>query len=391
MAELDDPVVVIGGGAAGHACVRAYRDAGGDRPVVLLSADDRPPYFRPHVSKEYLVGDIGADELGLEAPDWYAANDVELVVGCEVTGIDLTTRVVSTSATDPLHWGHCVLATGSAAGSLPIDGVDDPAVHTLRHASDTERLLAASSGPVVVVGSGFVGCEAAAGLRRIGRDVTVISQEAVPQAERLGTEVGALIAGWLRDSGIGLRGNVEVARLERHGDALTVTMSDGTTVDAATVLLAVGATPQLDLAASIGLVDDEESGVVVTPTMATAANGVLAVGDIARPWHPVAGRHLRVEHWGDAEAHGTVAGRWLAGDHEPWSAPPGFWSTIAGETIKHVAWGDGHDSVRVVRSTSGETFWYGRDGVVVGVLTHGHDEDADIAAAAVAERWSMPS
>ena len=74
MSELDDPVVVIGGGAAGHACVRAYRDAGGDRPVVLLSADDRPPYFRPHVSKEYLVGDVGADELGLEAPDWYAAN-----------------------------------------------------------------------------------------------------------------------------------------------------------------------------------------------------------------------------------------------------------------------------------------------------------------------------
>ena len=115
MSELDDPVVVIGGGVAGHACVCADPDAGGDRPVVLLSADDRPPYFRPHVSKEYLVGDIGADELGLEVPDWYAANDVELVVGCEVTGIDLTTRVVSTTATDPLHWGHCVLATGAAA------------------------------------------------------------------------------------------------------------------------------------------------------------------------------------------------------------------------------------------------------------------------------------
>ena len=111
-----------------------------------------------------------------------------------------------------------------------------------------------------------------------------------------------------------MRGNVEVARRERHGYASTVTMSDGTTVDAATVLLVVGATPQLDLAASIGLVDDEESGVVVTPTMATAANGVLAVGDIARPRHPVAGRHLLVEHRGDAEAHGAVAGPWLAGE-----------------------------------------------------------------------------
>ncbi len=359
--------------------------------MIVVSADDRLPYFRPYVSKEYLVGDVAADELDLDEPEWYRANDVEVILDCAVTGVDLTTRVASTNRTDPLRWGHCVLATGSAAGALPIDGLDDPAVLTLRHAHDTERLLAAPPGPVVVIGSGFVGCEAAAGLRRLGRDVTVVSQEPAPQADRLGAEVGALIAGWLRDSGIELRGRVEVAAVERRGDTLVLTMSDGTTVDAATVLLAVGAQPQLDLAASIGLVDEGEAGVIVTPTMQTAANGVLAVGDIARPWHPVAGRHLRVEHWGDAEAHGTAAGRALAGDVEPWSAPPGFWSTIAGETIKHVAWGDGYDEVRVVRSTVGETFWYGRDGLVVGVLTHGHDEDADHAATAVAERWSMPS
>ena len=391
MSRLDDPVLVIGGGAAGHACVGAYREAGGDRPVVLVSADDRPPYFRPYVSKEYLAGDVGADELALEEPDWYRANGVEVILGCTVTGIDLTTRVASTDIGGPLRWGDCVLATGSAARSLPIVAADDPAVFTLRHAGDAERLLAASSGHVVVVGSGFVGCEAAAGLRRSGREVTVVSQEAAPQADRLGGEVGALIASWLRDSGIAVRGNVDVADVERHGDELTVTMSDGTTLAAASVLLAVGAEPQLDLAASVGLVDDARAGVAVSATMQTAADGVLAIGDIAMAWHPTARRSLRVEHWGDAEGHGRTAGRSLAGSTEPWTNPPGFWSTIAGETIKHVAWGDGYDELRVVRSPSGETFWYGREGVVVGVLTHGHDEDADRAAAAVGEGWPMPS
>jgi 3-phenylpropionate/trans-cinnamate dioxygenase ferredoxin reductase component len=358
--------------------------------MVMVSADDRLPYFRPYVSKEFLAGDVGADQLRLEEPDWYGANGVDVMLGCTVTGIDLTTRVVSTDTGDPLRWGDCVLATGSAARSLRIPGAEDPAVLTLRHASDAERLLTAS-GPVVVVGSGFVGCEAAAGLRRLGRDVTVVSQEEVPQADRLGAEVGALIASWLRDTGVDLRGNVGVAHLERHGDELVVAMSDGTRIAAATVVAAVGAEPQLDLAASMGMVDDAHSGVAVSATMQTAADGVFAVGDIATAWHSKARRSLRVEHWGDAEAHGQTAGLRIAGVVQPWTTPPGFWSTIAGETIKHVAWGDGYDDVRVVRSSAGETCWYGRDGVVVGVLTHGHDEDAELAPVAVGEAWPMPS
>ena len=55
-----------------------------------------------------------------------------------------------------------------------------------------------------------------------------------------------------------------------------------------------------------------------------------------------------------------------------------------------MAWGDGHDAVQVQPSASGVTVWYGRDDVVVGVLTCDHDDDIDVAAAAVAERWPMP-
>ena len=336
----------------------AYRDAGGDRPVVLLSADDRLPYFRPYVSKEYLVGDVGADELGAGGARLVRRQRRRGDPGLrghghrphQPRGLD---GPRGSTALGPLRAGD------RFGGRLVADRrCRRSAVLTLRHASDTERLLAAPSGPVVVVGSGFVGCEAAAGLRRSGREVTVVSQEAAPQADRLGSEVGALIAGWLRDSGIEVRGNVDVADLERHGDELTVTMSDGTTVATATVLLAVGAEPQLDLAASIGLVDDEAAGVAVSPTMQTVADGVLAVGDIAMAWHPSPRRSCGSSTGATPKA--TAHGRPVPGRvTEPWTNPPGFWSTIAGETIKHVAWGDGYDELRVVRSTSGETFWYG--------------------------------
>ncbi len=382
---MTDPnaVLVVGGGAGAHACVRAYREAGGDRPVVMASADDRLPYFRPAVSKEYLAGEIGAADLGLEAAGWYAANDVDVLLGCEVTGLDLASHIAATAGGEPLPWHRCVLATGSDPSPLPVPGADDPAVSTIRSAADTEDLLGRLVGPVVIVGSGFIGCEVAATLRRRGCDVTIVSDEERPQQARLGGAVGGLIAGWLADVGVELIGGRQVTSLERHGDALLVGLPGRDPLVAGNVVVAVGARPRLALAVDAGLSDG--STLAVDATMRTAAPAVFAVGDIATAWHSTAARcRLRVEHWGDAEAHGRVAGFALAGERAFWTEPPGFWSTIAGETIKHVAWGDGYDDIVVRPSEDGVTVWYGRDGVVVGVLTHRHDDDNEVASSVLA-------
>jgi 3-phenylpropionate/trans-cinnamate dioxygenase ferredoxin reductase subunit len=100
---------------------------------------------------------------------------------------------------------------------------------------------------------------------------------------------------------------------------------------------------------------------------------VLAAGDIAFADHAVAGRPLRVEHWGDADTQGAVAGAVAAGGGERWSDPPGFWSTIGDRTLKYTAWGDGHDSAEMDGGEASWTVTYRRDGDVVGVLTHEDD------------------
>ena len=81
--------------------------------------------------------------------------------------------------------------------------------------------------------------------------------------------------------------------------------------------------------------------------MRTSDPAVLAVGDVAFAHNAAAGRPLRVEHWGEALEHGAVAGAVLAGQDREWANAPGFWSTIAGRTLKYVAWGDGYASVRL--------------------------------------------
>jgi len=147
---------------------------------------------------------------------------------------------------------------------------------------------------------------------------------------------------------------------------------------ASLVLLAAGVRPGSDLARDAGLALGEGDEVLAQSTMRTGADGLLACGDCSRARHAVAGRPLHVEHWGDALAQGEVAGTVAAGGQAEWRTVPGFWSTIGERTLKYAAWGDGFDEVRVREHGDGAfSAWYGADGVCVGVLTHGRDEDYD--------------
>jgi 3-phenylpropionate/trans-cinnamate dioxygenase ferredoxin reductase component len=387
----DQPgLVVVGGGAGAHACAGAYWDAGGEWPVTIVSDDDRPPYFRPALTKELVTGEQTSADLPLEADEWYAERNVTVRLGCRAFGFDHTDRVLATDA-GPVPYGALVLATGSSASTLPVPGADVPQILRLRHAVDTERLLERvdAGGDVLVIGSGFIGCEVAASLRRRGTAVTMATMEAAPQADRLGTEVGGILAGWLADAGVAFHGGVTLDRIE-HGSAGSTAVFADRRIEATHVILATGARPNLDVARAGGLAGD--TGVDVDARMATALDGVMAIGDIAHALHPVAGRRLRVEHWGDAEGMGKVAGTVAAGGAGEWRDVPGFWSQIGErDELKYVAWGDGYDECVLRRSDDGGfTAWYAKNGVTCGVLTHRHDEDNQAAAELISSFAPLP-
>jgi NADPH-dependent 2,4-dienoyl-CoA reductase/sulfur reductase-like enzyme len=140
--------------------------------------------------------------------------------------------------------------------------------------------------------------------------------------------------------------------------------------------MAAGVAPRSELAAAAGL-ELDGGAVPVDAAMRAGGDGsLLACGDVGQAFNAAAGRPLRVEHWGDALGQGKVAGQTAAGRSASWSDVPGFWSTIGKRTLKHAAWGDGFDELRVERhSGGGFTAWYGREGRLVGVLAHQADED----------------
>jgi 3-phenylpropionate/trans-cinnamate dioxygenase ferredoxin reductase component len=368
------PLLIVGSGPAGLEAARAYREAGGDGEVIMVSADKHLPYQRPPLSKDYLRGESGDDVLPMEDPGFYAEQGIEVRLATPARSLDRAARTLTLQGGETLPYRCCILATGAAAAPLPVQGADHPGIRLLRSRQDGAdlRQAARQARSAVVVGSGFIGCEAAASLARRGLDVTVVTAEQLPQAARLGAAVGERLRGWLIREGVAIRPGAQVARFD---GGHRVVLEDGGAIEADLILVAGGVSPLASLAADSGLAVEQDR-VAADSGMRTSDPAILTAGDVACAVNAAAGRRLAVEHWGDAVAMGQVAGRTAAGRDAAWSEVPGFWSTIGDKTLKYAAWGDGYEHAWLTeRDPEGFTVWYERAGVTVGVLTYQADDD----------------
>ncbi|MBE1494622.1 NADPH-dependent 2,4-dienoyl-CoA reductase/sulfur reductase-like enzyme [Amycolatopsis lexingtonensis] len=368
-----ETLLVVGSGPAGVSAARAYREAGGAGPVRLLSADADPPYERPPLSKEFLRGEADLPPLD----DSLADLDITVTLGDPVT--ELGDGRVRTAAGAVHPFTTCVLATGAEPVRPELPGADHPDVRTLRSAADSRELRAAATGvrSAIVVGAGFIGCEAAVSLSRLGLQVTVVCPDDVPQEKRLGREAGRFLLRWLKSEGVSVLRGTKLLSVEGGHRVRTDLVP---VLDAGLVVLATGIRPRIELAEAAGLAV-ERSRIRTDEHLRTSRDGVLAAGDVALAHNPAAGRALAVEHWGEGLAMGEVAGRTAAGEDATWDAVPGFWSVVGERVLKYAAWGDGFDRAHAFpRDDGGFTFWYERDGRAVGVLTHEADEDYERGA-----------
>lgn len=300
--ETERPVglLIIGSGPAGVGAARGYREAGGQGRVVMVSSDTDEPYERPPLSKDELVGpEVAGRTPLLPGP----TEDVVLHLGATVTALDLGERTAQLGE-EPLTWERLVLAVGMRPRTLPV--VEPGAeVHHLRTLEDARHLSRAAqrARTAVVIGSGFIGCEAAASLALRGLDTTLVTPEDGPQLDRLGAFASRALTQWLTELGVELRTGTTVTGLQAPR---TVHLDDGTTLAPDLILAAIGVEPATDFLQDSGLQLHE--GRVVTDDRLQAGEGVWAAGDCARSHHHLAGRPVDVEHWGDAIAMGSWPG-----------------------------------------------------------------------------------
>jgi len=375
-------LIVVGSGPAGVAAAESFREHNTSGRVRILTTDRDLPYARPPLSKEYLRGQT--DDVGLHPQWWFDDKTIELVHNTTVDGLDLAERSVR-AGDRRFRYDALILACGAAPVAPPMPG--GARARLLRSLADAAALREAAkdASTAVVIGAGFIGCEAAASLALRGMSVTLVAPETLPQEARLGSAAAERLRELVIQAGARYVGGVAVEEINDVG----LRLDNGVTIDCDLILAATGVTPQHRLAADAGL-DVRDSRIVVDTHMSTSTKGVYAAGDVALARHAAAGRHLAIEHWQDATDQGAIAGTSAAGKRATWDGVPGFWSTIGEATIKYHAWGDGYQRSRMLSHPEGFTVWYEADDAVVGVLTHNADDDYDLGQRLIAERRPAP-
>jgi len=364
-------VTIIGGGAAGLAAADRLRREGYSARITLISADASPPYDRPNLSKDFLLGTAPAEWMPLRTPEYYAERKIELLLDSRVASLDLKQRTIRLEQGRQLDFDALLLATGADPVRLDIPAAGGTQLLYLRSFADSQAIVAAAAVAkrVVVVGASFIGLEVAASLRQRGIEVHVVGPERIPFERVLGAQLGTFVREIHESHGVRFHLGATVANV----DGRRVTLKDASCIEADFVVIGAGVRPAIELAEQAGLTIDR--GVCVNEYLETSVAGVFAAGDIARWPDPHSGERIRVEHWVVAERQGQIAALNMLGRRQRFDAVPFFWSQHYDVTINYVGHAESWDAIDIDGTLSSRdcAVTYRRGGRILAVASTSRD------------------
>ncbi|MGH3495727.1 MAG: NAD(P)/FAD-dependent oxidoreductase, partial [Sciscionella sp.] len=308
---------------------------------TLIGAETEQPYDRPPLSKGFLLGTAGPEELALLDEGDRAELSARWRLGVPARRLDPASGRVELEDGSSVQADGVVIATGAApitlSGAVGIDGV-----HTLRSLPDARRLSAElTAGPrrVLIVGAGFLGAEVASSAHSLGHEVCLVDSSPEPLSAVLGRRIALRCTELHRAHGVALRTGVgieEVHSTRRGGRHILtgVRMTDGSHHEADVMVVGIGVRPATGWLRQGPL--DCGNGVHCDAGCVSAIPSVVAVGDVAARHDPVSGMRNRGEHWSNATEQAAVATRnLLAGRTAEHYRPTGyFWSEQYGSRIQ---------------------------------------------------------
>jgi phthalate 3,4-dioxygenase ferredoxin reductase subunit len=309
-------VVVVGASVAGLRTAQALRDQGFDGRLVLIGDEPRLPYDKPPLSKQFLAGTWDLPRFTLLTGRDAEESGIELRLGSAAVHLHAAARQVELADGAVIDYDDAVIATGASARPSPWK--PESGLHLLRTATDVEALTAdlRAPGPVLIVGAGVVGCEVAATMRSLGREVVLVDTLAAPMERVVGAGFAARLAALHHRRGVVTRFGTGVRRISGTAGNLTAELTNGTVLSAAVAVVGIGSVPNDAWLRDSGLEIDD--GVVTDEFgRAIGCQHVYAVGDVARTWHPAVARHMRAEHWSGAVEDASRIARTIVHPLEP--------------------------------------------------------------------------
>ena len=339
-------ICIVGAGHGGAQAAIALRQKGFEGTIALVTRELDPPYERPPLSKEYLAGEKSFERIMIRPEAFWADKGIDLQRGRTVVKIDPQAHSVTFADDTAMTYGKLVWAAGGDARRLSCEGGDLAGVHTIRDRPDIKRLkseLDDSARQVVVIGGGYIGLEAAAVLRKLGCEVTVVEALDRVLSRVAGEDLSTFYQDAHRAEGVEFRLSAKVEAIEgMDGHVTGVRLEDLEVLPADMVIVGIGIIPAIGPLIAAGAAGS--NGVDVDELCRTSLEDVYAIGDCAAHASGFAdGAVIRLESVQNANDMATTAVLDILGEGKPYAATPWFWSNQYDLKLQTVGISIGYD------------------------------------------------
>lgn len=274
------PIVVIGTGLAGYNLVKELRKLAPAQPVLMITADDGRNYSKPMLSTGFGKNKTAAELAMASAADMAEQLGIVIRTNTRVTHIDPKAHKVFIGE-EPVLYSKLVLAWGADVIAPRVQGDAQERIFSINDLQDYSRFRMAAAGKkrVLIMGAGLIGCEYANDMTDGGFAVDVVAPCEQVMPSLLPTEAAAAVQRGLESLGVRFHLGPLVTRVDRDGDGVRATLSNGEVLAADLVVSAIGLRPRLELAVKAGLQTNQ--GVVVNRLLETSEPDIYALGDCA--------------------------------------------------------------------------------------------------------------
>lgn len=323
-------VVIVGTGHGGAQAAIALRQHGHEESILMIGRDNAPPYERPPLSKEYLAGDKGFERIMIRPEKFWAEKGITLRLGAAVTALDPARHTLTLSDGGHVTYRKLIWSGGGDPRRLPVPGAVLPGVFYVRDKGDADAMmqaLSAGAKRAVVIGGGYIGLEAAAVLRKLGSEVTLVEMLPRLLARVAGEELSTFYAAEHRRQGVDVRLSTGVHAVlgEDAGRVTGVRLDDGEELPCDMVVVGIGIVPAVAPLIAAGAAGS--NGVDVDFCCRTTLDDVYAIGDCAAHANPYADNAvIRLESVQNAHDMANTVAKAIMGEKEPYHALPWFWS-----------------------------------------------------------------
>jgi 3-phenylpropionate/trans-cinnamate dioxygenase ferredoxin reductase component len=338
-------IVIVGAGHGGAAAAAALRQQKFEGSIVLVGDEPELPYERPPLSKDYFSGVKTFDRILIRNENFYAERNIEVLLNTRVVSVDPAAKRVTFEKGGGLTYGKLIWATGGAPRKLPMPGEDFAGMYTVRNRSDVDAMTAQLPDVknVVVIGGGYIGLEAAAVLRKFGRNVTLLEALDRVLARVAGPDLSAFYEAEHRAHGVDLRTGVAVEAIDVDDGRVTgVQLVGGEIIPAEMVIVGIGIIPAVAPLLEAGA--QGGNGVNVDLQCRTDLPDVFAIGDCAAHANKYAGGHtMRVESVQNAHDQAALVAKLITGQDVTYESVPWFWSDQYDLKLQTVGLNVGYD------------------------------------------------